>query len=295
MDEGLEKMEDYSVLMSVYQGENPSHFQESIQSMLDQTILTNDFVLVCDGPLTDELDNVIENFLIEHPLLFQIIRLDQNKGLGNALNIGLAYCKNNLVARMDSDDIALPDRCELELLEFSKNDALDIVSGTILEFQHDPNHITVAKYLPETNLDIHAYAKRRCPFNHPCVMYRKRSVLEAGGYIDFPLFEDYHLWIRMLENGAIGYNIQSPLLLMRANSAMYHRRGGISYVKKIMLFRNYMLKSGFCSKEDYFYTLLGHMTVSLVPNKIREKIYRRYLRNSYDGKVMRENIQREYK
>lgn len=288
-------MNNYSVLMSVYHKENPVYLYESITSILEQTILPSDFVLVCDGPLTNELDNVINEFEGRYPILFQIVRLDQNKGLGNALNIGLRYCKYNLVARMDSDDIALPDRCERELSEFQKNKALDIVSGTILEFRDAPSHITNAKYLPETNADIHIYAKRRCPFNHPCVMYKKDTVLQAGGYVDCPLFEDYHLWIRMLENGAVGYNIQVPLLLMRANSDMYHRRGGISYVKKVMFFRTYMLEKGFCSKLDYFYTLFGHMTVSLVPNKIREKIYKRYLRNPYDGKVLVKNMQKEHK
>ncbi len=288
-------MEDYSVLMSVYRGENPSHFRASIQSMLDQTVPTNDFVLVCDGPLTDELDETIDEFVTKRPFLFQIIRLQENQGLGNALNVGIRYCKNNLIARMDADDISLPDRCERELFEFNQNDKLDIVSGTILEFSSDPKQITVAKYLPETDVEIRSYAKRRCPFNHPCVMYRKEAVLKAGGYEDCSLFEDYHLWVRMLLSGSIGFNIQSPpLLLMRANGDMYQRRGGVSYAIKALSFRTFMLRSGFCSKEDYLYTLFAHIVVSVMPNKIRKFIYKRYLRSSYDGVITRKIAQEEY-
>ena len=133
-------MEHYSILMSVYYKEKPEYLSESIQSMLHQTVPPDDYVLVCDGPLTPGLDQVIDHFVHQEKGLFQVIRLEKNQGLGNALNAGMKYCKNDLVARMDSDDISLPERCELQLKKFEESPELDIVSGTVLDlFRADAN------------------------------------------------------------------------------------------------------------------------------------------------------------
>ena len=106
-------LENYSVLMSVYAKERPEFLRLSTESMLAQTVKTNNFVLVCDGPLTPELDAIVAELQQKHGDLFHVIRLETNQGLAHALNRGLRECKNELVARMDSDDIAVPDRCEM--------------------------------------------------------------------------------------------------------------------------------------------------------------------------------------
>lgn len=272
-------MENYSVLMSVYKKENPLYLDESISSILSQTALTNDFVLVCDGPLTDELDSVIEKYTNKYPELFQIVRLEKNMGLGNALNKGMTFCKNELVARMDSDDIALPERCMRQIEQFEKDGKLDIVSGTVLEFVGSTDNIISKKSLPETNEEIRRYARKRCPFNHPVVMYKKSSVQKAGGYLDFPLFEDYYLWVRMLAGGVRAYNIEEPLAFMRSGEDMYSRRGGFGYLKKVVKFRTYMLKNHYCGFTDYAVALGGQILVCLMPVKLRMKLYTKMLRN----------------
>ncbi len=283
-------MENYSVLMSVYYKEKADYLRESIQSMLEQTVPPDDFVLVCDGPLNEELDEVIADYERRFPCVFQIVRLDTNMGLGNALNIGIRYCKNELIARMDSDDISLPGRCESQLTQFEEDPSLDIMSGTLLEFDQDVSHITVAKYLPETNTNIHVYARKRCPFNHPAVMYKKSAVIKAGGYVDFPLFEDYHLWIRMLHQGAKAFNIHEPILLMRAGRSMYQRRGGLNYIKKLYRFRRYMLKIGFCSVSDYIISVSVQIFFSLLPIRQREMFYSKFLRNQYNRSKSRLDV-----
>ena len=220
---------NYSILMSVYSKEQPRYLRESLESMFNQTVKTNDFVLVLDGPLTDELYGVINEFKDKYRSILNTVQLDENVGLGRALNIGLKKCKNEIVARMDSDDISLPNRCELQLSEFINNPNLDIVSGIIYEFDGNRDCITSKKTLPIKNNDIYKYAKKRCPFNHPCAMYKKSTVFKAGGYQHFLWFEDYFLWVRMLKNNVEVCNIVEPLLLMRSENEMYKRRGGFKY------------------------------------------------------------------
>lgn len=269
---------NYSVLMSVYYKENPIYLRESLESMFSQTVLTDDFILVADGKLTRELYDVIDEFETRYAGIFQMIQLDENLGLGQALNAGLEHCKNELVARMDSDDISLADRCQLQMEIFTKNPEVDIVSGTLYEFDGDKNNIVVVKKLPENNDDIREYAKRRSPFNHPCVMYKKSTVVDSGGYQHFLWFEDYYLWIRMLQNNAIAYNIPEPILLMRSGNKMYERRGGSKYLKQMVKFRKYMYDVKFCSLFTFIYVTCMQSFVCVLPTKLRVKIYKNFLR-----------------
>ena len=197
-------MAEYSVLMSVYAKENPEYLRESIESIWNQTVKTDDFWVVCDGPLTKELDAVLEENQKAHKEVFHLLRLKENVGLGRALNEGLKCCKNEAVARMDSDDIACKDRCEKQLRVLEEG--IDIVSGTVVEFEKDILHCKAKRTLPLSKEEILKFAGRRNPFNHPCVMYRKEAVEKAGGYQHFYLFEDYYLWVRMLRKGCKGYS-----------------------------------------------------------------------------------------
>ena len=268
---------DYSVLMSVYHKEKAQFFDESIKSMLNQTIPPKDFVLVCDGPLTDELDSIIDKYVEEYGNLFQIVRRAQCGGLGNALNDGLNYCKCEIVARMDTDDIARIDRMERQLEAIEKEDA-DIISGTIEEFDTSIDEILAKRVLPSTNEEILQFARQRNPFNHPCVCFKKQAVLDVGSYKEFPLFEDYYLWVRMLQNGAKGVNVFEPVLYMRTGAGMYDRRGGFSYAKKAIKFRWYLKKTGFSSMADFIKTAGGQVVVSIMPSKLRQFVYKKALR-----------------
>lgn len=270
----------YSVLMSVYRKEKAEYLKQAMDSIWSQTIPTDDFVLVCDGPLNAELDTVIENMQAAHPGTLNVVRLEKNRGLGNALNIGIKECKHELVARMDSDDISRADRCERQLKVFQTHPDVSVVSGIVEEFTLDTDQIEARRVLPETQDQILAFAKKRNPFNHPCVMYKKSAVETTGGYQDFYLLEDYYLWIRMLQKGSTGYNLQEPLLWMRAGSDMYKRRAGWKYAKSQKALFKYMKDSGFISEGQYMKSTITRTASSLMPNGLREFAYKKVLRKA---------------
>jgi glycosyltransferase involved in cell wall biosynthesis len=271
-------MSSYSVLMAVYHKELPDYLHESMLSILNQTSPTDDFVLVCDGPLGPELEQVIADMQLKFGKALNIVRLSENKGLGVALNTGIKNCKHELVARMDSDDISRPDRCEKQIEVFTAKPETDIVSGTVEEFSTDIIKIDARRTLPETNEQIRVYAKSRCPFNHPCVMYKKSVVESAGGYQHFYLLEDYYLWVRLLQNGAKGYNIQAPLLWMRSGDGMYKRRGGWKYAHSLIRLHAFMFRTGFISRFQFYKLVLVRFAASILPNRVRRWIYLNFLR-----------------
>ncbi len=269
--------ETYSVLMAVYKKEDPVFFRQSIESMMNQTLPFSDFVLVCDGPLTRDLNSVIQWAQEKMGDRFQCIRLKENRGLGNALRAGVPRCRCSVIARMDSDDISRPDRCEKQFRILEK-DGYSIVSGTLQEFAETPGDLQRFRILPRTPEEIRDYAKKRNPFNHPCVMYRREAVLKAGNYQDFPGFEDYCLWVRMLINGAEGYNIQEPVLDMRTGNGMYSRRGGLSYLRWLLRFQRFLLDKKFITKGRYIKNCVVRTMVSIVPGGLRETFYELFLR-----------------
>lgn len=269
---------EYSVLMSVYHKEKPEYLKQAIESIQTQTLSTNDFVLVCDGPLNEQLDGVIATKQQEMGESLNVVRLAKNGGLGNALNEGIKHCKNELVARMDSDDIAYPDRCEKQIAVFNIHSEVSICSGIVEEFTTDPNTVDTRRVLSETNAEIVEFAKKRNPFNHPCVMYKKSAVEAVGSYQDFYLLEDYYLWLRMLMAGYRGYNIQEPLLHMRAGSDMYLRRAGWKYAKTQAKLFKYMKDSGFIGNGQYIKSCVIRSGSALAPNWLRKFMFEKVLR-----------------
>lgn len=271
-------MEAYSVLMSVYAKEKANYFRAAVQSMIDQTVKTDDFVMVCDGPLTQELNEVV--LWAEKALSgrINVIRLDKNSGLGNALNAGLRQCRNELVARMDSDDLSLPERCEMQLDAFKKHPEIAVMSGIAEEFSENSNTVTARRVLPERHEEILKFAKSRNPFNHPCVMFKKSAVERAGGYQQMDLLEDYFLWIRMLLNGEKGMNLQLPLLRMRAGMDMYMRRGGYKYVLSQVRLFSYMRRQGFITPIQFMKSALMRTASGLIPGKLRHFLFHKFLR-----------------
>lgn len=271
-------MENYSVLMSVYHGEKAEYLRLSTNSVLTQTVPTNDFVLMCDGPLTEELDAVIEDLLREYSDIIRVIRLEENRGLGDALNAGLQHCKNELIARMDSDDIAVANRCELQLLKFQEDPDLAIIGGAIDEFEDTPSNVVSHKSMPETHDDIVAYARSRNPFNHPTVMYKKSAVLEVGGYPRRMLHEDYALWANLLLHGAKGCNLPDTLCYMRVDGGLYNRRGGWDYLKMAIKLRWHLYQSGLYTFRSFLVVSLGLTVICLLPLPARKAVYRLILR-----------------
>lgn len=270
-------MKAYSVLMSVYYKEKAEYLKESMESIWAQSCPTDDFVLVCDGGLTPQLNQVIDEQKKKHKKTLQVIRLEQGVGLGRALNHGMKYCTHEIIARMDSDDISKTQRMERQLMAMEEQQA-DMVGSAVEEFTDSIEQVTVIRKMPETSEEIRSFAGKRNPFNHPSMMYRKSAVLAAGGYQDCPMFEDYYLWARMLKAGFQGYNLQESLLYMRAGADMYQRRGGFTYAKLSFQFRTKLKRMGISTWSEYFVSAFGQVFISLIPNGMREIFYRKFLR-----------------
>lgn len=266
------------MLMSVYSREQASFLRMSMESMFTQTVPPKEFVLVCDGPLTPELDGVIAEQEALHPGVLRVVRLEQNGGLGAALNRGLQVCTCSLVARMDSDDISRPDRCERQLEVFREKPDLSICGGLIEEFVSDPSVVESVRAVPETEEEIREFVKKRNPFNHMTVMYRKADIDAAGGYQSFHLLEDYYLWIRLLNRGGKGYNIQQPLVWARTGVGMFARRGGWKYVKSQAALFRYMRDIGMISRASCARSIAVRCAAGLVPGWLRQALFMRFNR-----------------
>lgn len=271
-------MENYSVLMSVYEKEKPEWLKQSIDSMLAQTYLTNDFVIIKDGPLTKDLDKVISEYQERYSDIFHVVALEKNVGLGPALAMGIQTCKNNLIARMDSDDIAVPHRCEMQLKKMKENSEIGIIGSSVGEFIDTIDNIQAYRILPRTNEQIQKFARKRNPFAHPSVMLRKEDVLKAGNYRDYYLCEDYDMWIRMIQKGVQCYNFKDILVYMRISQDFYRRRGGLKYLRSILAFKKEQYKNGFYTWTDYIISAGTHILICLLPNGMREIFYKKMLR-----------------
>lgn len=270
--------ENYSVLMSVYFKEKPEFLEESMNSMFGQTFRTNDFVLICDGPLTQELNYVIEEMEKKYKDILNVIRLEKNMGLGCALRIGVEMCKNNFIARMDSDDISKPDRCEKEIKKFFENPELSIVGTNVDEFSNTPSVIDSSRVVPETNDEIIKFSKSRNPFNHPTVMFKKQDVIDSGNYRNVRYMQDYYLWIDMLTNGKKGYNIQESLVMMRAGSNLFKRRSGKEYLNIQKNLFKLMLDRKHISIIQYYKAMTLRSLSAFAPNFIRKYLFKKVLR-----------------
>lgn len=272
-------MQKFSVLMSIYKKEKPEYCRACFESLLCQTVPASEWVIVEDGPLTEELYAVLEEYMQNYPDLIVRVPLTQNVGLGMALREGIQHCSYELVARMDTDDICKEDRFEKQLQEFERDPELDICGSYMKEFETDITNITGVRKVPLLDAEIKEYQRRRDAFNHMTVMYRKSKVLAAGNYQHALLMEDSLLWINMILSGAKGKNIGEYLAFARANQDMIERRGGFSYFLKYKEGRKRIKETGYISNWDYYYTLLVQFVVAMAPAKLRKMIFRHLLRS----------------
>ncbi|MBR2827391.1 MAG: glycosyltransferase [Erysipelotrichaceae bacterium] len=267
-------MGKYSVLMSLYKKEHPEYLREALDSMLNQTVKPDEIVLVEDGPLTEELYAVVEEY---RPYL-HIVLNEKNLGLGLALNEGLKACKNELVARMDTDDISKPYRCEKLLKRFAEKPELAIVGSHIDEFVGNPSNVISQRNVPTTSEAIYEYAKRRSAFNHPAVMYRKSAVLAEGGYSDLKRNQDVDLFGRMLFKGYKAENIDEALLWFRSSEELAIRRKSWENTKSYIATIKKFWKMGYSSFLDYVIVTVAQMGMYFLPVKVQNWVYKKFLR-----------------
>ena len=271
---------EYSVLISVYCKEKAEYLIECLESMVHQTVEPSEIVIVKDGKLTVELEDVLTEYKTKYQRLFKFVCLEKNVGLGLALAEGIKNCSYELIARMDSDDISIPNRCELQLREFAQDPLLDVCGGYIKEFCDSKEGVVSIRKVPLVDSEIKEYQKRRDAVNHVTVMFKKSKVLEAGNYQHALLMEDSLLWTNMILHGATFKNIADYLVYVRTGADMFKRRGGLKYFKKYKNGRKIILQTGYISKWDYYYTLLVQLIFSILPNSVREFVYEKLLRSN---------------
>ena len=266
--------EPYSVLMTVYKKDNPDYFWQSLESMLTQSVRPDEVVVITDGPITDELQTVIDELDKNYPGIINEIRLNENVGLGTALKIGVPKCKHELIARMDSDDIALLDRCKLQLEAFAENPQLDIVGYSIKEFSGQVDNIISERNVPESNAEIYKFAKLRDPFNHPTVMFRKSKVISSGNYGDYRKNQDSDLWIKLLSNNAVCMNLSADQFRFRFDEATYARRKNWLNTGSLIEIRYKAWKSGYNTFLDFFIISIGQLARFILPIWFQRILYK---------------------
>ena len=269
----------FSVSMCVYGKDDPQHFKIAVDSVLNQTLPPNEIVLVVDGPVPIELDNIISGF--ETRKDFNVIRLSENQGHGNARRIGLQNCKNDLVALMDADDISVPERFEKEVDLFAKDADLTIVGGNIAEFIGTPDNIVSRRMVFSSDEQIKEDMKNRCPMNQMTVMFKKDKVEAVGGYIDWYCDEDYYLWLRLMLSGAKFANCDTVLGNVRIGEEMFGRRGGWKYFKSEAKLQKWMLDQKVIGFGTYMVNVCKRLIVQvLLPNSVRGWVFKKFARKS---------------
>lgn len=271
---------NFSVLLSVYKNDKPEEFRTALDSVTGcQTLKPSEVVLVVDGPVSEEINNVISENDTCNPGLYRIIRFDQNQGLGIALQKGLEAASNDIVMRMDSDDIAFPDRFEKQIQYMGSHPDVAICGGQIEEFVDEESNIVGKRTVPCFDEEIRNYMKSRCPFNHMTVALRRSEVLKAGNYQPWFWNEDYYLWLRMMLTGCKFANLPDTLVHVRVGKDMYARRGGLKYFKSEAGLQKYMWNNGIIPFPQYVFNILVRLCVQiLMPNWLRGFVFQELFR-----------------
>jgi len=266
----------FSLLMPVYRGDDAAHFAKAFTSTVgEQTVRPAQVVLVQDGPVDDELSAAIDRVVDESPVPVTHHALDENVGLARALDLGLTLCEHEIVARMDADDISLPERFAKQLPVIEGG--ADLVGTGMFEFLDDGGAI-VARRTPRTGHDeISRYARFHDPFSHPTVMYRRTAVERAGGYQPLGLMEDYWLFARMIDTGASVENLADPLVMYRVGAGAYARRGGRAQWRSELELQRALRRIRFTSRWEYVRNVTVRGVYRFVPERVRKVAYRRLI------------------
>ena len=270
----------FSALISVYKNDKPDDFRSALASVTsNQTLKPSEVVLVVDGPVPEDVSKIIFDAEGTNKGVFRIVRFEQNQGLGIALQKGMEAASNDIVIRMDSDDIAVPCRFEKQVQYMESHPDVAICGGQIEEFVDDESNIVGKRSVPCSDEEIRSYMKSRCPFNHMTVALRRSEVLRAGNYQPWFWNEDYSLWIRMMMAGCKFANLPDTLVHVRVGKDMYARRGGVKYFKSEAKIQSFMLKNQLISLPRYIFNVLARLAVQvLMPNWLRGFVFQKLFR-----------------
>lgn len=273
-------MSSISVLLPIYYKESVDVIQKCLKSMLEQTVKPDEIVCALDEPSTPEIESIIDEYANNNSVRIVKCYCKRGSGLGAVLNIGVQNCTCDYIARMDADDVAVPERLEKERNYLDAHSNVDVVGSNIAEFDSNPDEIIAYRNVPEYDAECKEMLKRRDPINHMAAMYRRTSVIKAGNYsTEMMSCEDTYLWTSFYAAGLTFANIQENLIFVHAGREMYERRGGkkaFYYVKKSI---DYKKKVGLITfPESCFQKLANYCVLILMSNKMRAFIYEKLLR-----------------
>lgn len=266
--------------MSVYYKEEPKFLDLALSSILkEQTLIPNEVVLVEDGPLNKELYEVVDKYKKAYPNILKVYPLEKNGGLGPALNYGLSKCSNELIARMDSDDVSCKDRFEKQISYLSNHPEISVLGGAISEFEEDPNVPVRLKAMPKSYEEVKKYARFRNPVNHVTSCFRKTDIESVGSYKDMFYLEDHYLWSRLLVNKKKIENLPSVLVCVRIGNGFLDRRGNKKYIEGWKKLQNYLYENKFTSYFEKQRNMLGMYVITYSPKWVRSLLYSKVLRS----------------
>ena len=274
----------FSVIMSIYKSDVPELVRMALDSLLQQTLLPSEIVIVGDGPVPAALELEVESLKLRVesemlPIEVTYLPQEQNRGLGEAMRIAVENAKHDYVARMDSDDICLPDRFEKQMKCFEEDPELSLVGGMITEFDGEPENIIAKRVLPLDDVGIKKMMRGRCAVNHVTVIFKKADLLRSGNYQPYWLQEDQYLWARMMEHGCKFRNIPDVVVNVRSGKDQIARRSGWRFYKSVVRVFWYMYRHGLISFGYFLFicTIRGVVQV-LMPNRLRTRVYLHLLR-----------------
>ena len=268
---------EFSVLIPVCNKEKTEYLKEAIKSIIFQTEKPNQIVIVKDGQLPKELNEIIERYKKQYPKIIDILELSKQNSLGKVLNEGIKKCKNSYIARMDSDDIAKKDRFEKQISYLRKHPNVDVLGGYIEEYEENMKKATSLRKVPLEQEEIYKKIVKQSPFNHSTVMFKKKSVLEVGGYKDC-LLEDYDLWVRMRLQNMKMANLSDVLVNYSTSLNMYKRRTGIKYLKGVIEIEKFLIKHKLINKFQYLNNIAVRTILAFIPAKIKMFLYPNVIR-----------------
>lgn len=283
-----------SVLMSLYSKSNPVDLTWTLGSLQAQSLLAEQVVIVFDGPVSDEIKAVVKCFVAVYPALVTVVNIEVNGGLAMALNHGLELCEHALIARLDSDDIAEPQRFAEQYDYLTAHPEVDVLGTAIREFDDAALNAalpvtagdfdvplerlaelhTTVRSRPETHAEIARAAKMNSPVNHPAAIIRKDALNAVGGYRHVHLMEDYDLWARLIAEGYTLHNLPQPLTWFRTSDAMFRRRSGHEMFAAERQMQANLVRYGLVSRPRALFNLTARSTFRLLPKPLLRRAYR---------------------
>lgn len=266
-----------SVLMSVYKSEKGEYLDRSLQSVWDdQTRKPEQIVLIEDGAIPEELELIIDSFQsrvnASGVAKMVVVKLPVNGGLTKALNAGIKHVTGDLIARMDSDDISAPQRFELQEKFFRENSEIDILGGSMQEFDDEHECLNVRHY-PLTHEDACKYIVKACPLAHPAVMMRRR-IFDEGLHYDerYRMSQDIKLWYDAILAGYRMANLQEIVLFFRQQGDVFRRRSRVKAWNEFKIYMNGIYRMHGLFTLAYRYPIARYVFRNLPPSLVK-RIY----------------------